>query len=95
MWRCDVQVVITYEYLRGTRDEGSYLGPSRVLINKRRMREVRLRNQSHGFNRSWQIRAGAAKPPVKTGCSLVSTLKQLMPCRVLAHLERSTISPKW
>ena len=37
--------MITYEYLRGTRDEGSYLGPSRVLINKRRMREVRLCHQ--------------------------------------------------
>ncbi|CAL8467040.1 g6576 [Coccomyxa elongata] len=29
---------VTYEYLRGTKDEGSYLGPSRVLINKRRTR---------------------------------------------------------
>ena len=35
-----MQVAITYEYLRSTRDDGSYLGPSRVLINKRRMREV-------------------------------------------------------
>lgn len=35
-----MQVEITYEYLRGTRDDGFYTGPSRVLINKRRMREV-------------------------------------------------------
>ena len=35
-----MQVEVTYEYLRGTKDDGSYLGPSRVLINKRRMREV-------------------------------------------------------
>ena len=37
----NVQVEVTYEYLRGTRDDGSYMGPSRVLIKKRRMREVR------------------------------------------------------
>ena len=60
MRRCDVQVMITYEYLRGTRDEGSYLGPSRVLINKRRMREVRLCDQFYGFNCSWQNTARAA-----------------------------------
>ncbi|CAK0735032.1 hypothetical protein CVIRNUC_000518 [Coccomyxa viridis] len=34
-----LKVEVTYEYLRGTKDDGSYLGPSRVLINKRRMRE--------------------------------------------------------
>ena len=30
---------MSYEHLMGTADEGSYLGPSRVLINKRRLRQ--------------------------------------------------------
>lgn len=30
---------MSYEYLMGTEDQGSYLGPSRVLINKRRVRQ--------------------------------------------------------
>ena len=32
------QALVSYEWLMGTADEGSYLGPSRVLINRRRMR---------------------------------------------------------
>ena len=30
---------MSYEHLMGTADEGSYLGPSRVLINRRRLRQ--------------------------------------------------------
>jgi hypothetical protein len=32
------QALVSYEWLMGTADEGSYLGPSRVLINRRRLR---------------------------------------------------------
>ena len=32
------QAEVSYEYLRETGDQGSYLGPSRVLINKRKRR---------------------------------------------------------
>ena len=32
------QAEVSYEYLRGTCDQASYLGPSRVLINKRKRR---------------------------------------------------------
>ena len=35
---CLAQAEVSYEYLRGTSDQGSYLGPSRVLINKRKRR---------------------------------------------------------
>ncbi len=42
-----MQASVTYEYLRGTKDEGSYLGPSRVLINKRRMRGFKVSCLKH------------------------------------------------
>lgn len=44
-----LQASVCYEYLRGTRDEGSYMGPSRVLINKRRMRGFKVR-QTHSLS---------------------------------------------
>lgn len=32
-----MQAEISYDYLRGTTDEGNYLHPSRVMINKRKL----------------------------------------------------------
>jgi len=32
-----LQAEVSYEYMRGTTDEGNYLTPSRVIINKRKM----------------------------------------------------------
>lgn len=37
---CCLQAEVGYEYMRGTTDEGSYLSPSRVQINKRKLRTL-------------------------------------------------------
>lgn len=34
------QAEVSYKWLRGTKDDGGYLGPSRLLMNKRKMRSV-------------------------------------------------------
>ena len=36
----DAQAEVSYEYMRSTTDEGGYLSPSRVVINKRRIRTL-------------------------------------------------------
>ncbi|KAK9824108.1 hypothetical protein WJX72_007801 [[Myrmecia] bisecta] len=35
---CTMKAEVEYQWLRGTRDEGAYLGASRIFINKRKMR---------------------------------------------------------
>lgn len=35
-----IQAEVTYEWLRGTHDDGHYLSPSRLLMNKRKLRSV-------------------------------------------------------
>ncbi|KAK9805362.1 hypothetical protein WJX73_006658 [Symbiochloris irregularis] len=35
-----VHAEVTYKWLRGTRDDGAYLGPSRLVMNKRKMRSM-------------------------------------------------------
>lgn len=41
--RLPVQAEVTYEWLRGTHDDGHYLSPSRLLMNKRKLRSVMVK----------------------------------------------------
>ena len=48
LWNHTKQVEVTYEWMRGTVDEGAYISPSRVVINRRKLRALMVRSAALG-----------------------------------------------
>ena len=42
-----MQAELSYEYMRGTTDEGNYLHPSKVQINKRKLGSLAVRERDN------------------------------------------------
>lgn len=54
-----LQAEVTYEWLRGTKDDGGYKSPSRLLMNKRKLRSVIVRPR---FCNGWPVQLPADWP---------------------------------
>ena len=71
------QAEVSYEYMRGTTDEGGYLSPSRVVINKRRIRTLavghrashHIRHNDAGNNMTSRLEPECDVTSAPGGCS--------------------------